>query len=187
MMQDIPYLMSETNERKRTCSRFKLHLVCGLPGSGKSTYGRKLAAILKATLLDIDTVTEPVVRAGLQLAGMSQDDRDSSAFKQAFREPIYRALFDAARDNLRHTDVVVCGPFTRELQQSDWDKVLCAQCNADVDIIYLYCPEPVRRKRIEARANPRDKAKLARWHEHIQEPVYPTCPHRFVDTSQQSV
>lgn len=37
-------------------------------------------------LLDSDEVEERLIRAGLELAGMNSDERDSPAYKAAFRE-----------------------------------------------------------------------------------------------------
>ena len=61
-----------------------LHIVGGPPASGKTRFGKELAARLGAVVLDIDTGTEPVVKAGLSLAGKNVDDRDSPEFKSAF-------------------------------------------------------------------------------------------------------
>ena len=94
----------------------KAIIVCGTPGSGKSTHARQLAADCKATILDIDTVTERLVKVGLVESGHSPDDRDSEYFKRTYREPIYEALFDIARENISFLDVVVVGPFTKELR-----------------------------------------------------------------------
>ena len=102
----------------------KVIIVCGTPGSGKTTHARKLAAAGNATLLDIDTASERLVKVGLAAAGHSPDDRDSAYFKQTYREPIYQALFDIARDNLPYQDAVITGPFTREIQDPDWPEKL---------------------------------------------------------------
>jgi predicted kinase len=99
-------------------------IVCGTPGSGKSTYARQLAAVRHATLLDIDTVTERLVRVALRQSGHNQDDRDSEYFKQTFREPVYEALFDIARENLLFQDVVIVGPFTKEIKDPGWPSKL---------------------------------------------------------------
>ncbi|MBT3482584.1 MAG: ATP-binding protein, partial [Opitutales bacterium] len=39
-----------------------LHIIAGLPASGKTTYGQSLARRLDAAFLDIDTTTEPIVK-----------------------------------------------------------------------------------------------------------------------------
>ena len=98
------------------------YIVCGSPGSGKSTYARQLAAVEHATLLDIDTVTERLVRIALVQSGHSKDDRDSECFKRNFREPIYETLFDIA----------IKGIAAQTLQQSWWQD----QCTAFTQNLY---------------------------------------------------
>ena len=61
-------------------------IVCGSPGAGKTTYGKQLAAELGAVFLDIDMSTERLIRLSLRQSGHDPDDRDSSYFKQVYRE-----------------------------------------------------------------------------------------------------
>ena len=158
-------------------------IVCGSPGAGKTTYGKKLAADTGAVFLDIDTATERLVRLALGQSGRDPDDRDSPDFKRTYREPIYEQLFDIARDNLPFNRVVIAGPFTREIRDAQWPHKLCRRLGVPVDIHYVFCPPEVRRERLMKRANARDGAKLEDWDKHIQyygreEP--PICEHVFV-------
>lgn len=143
-------------------------IVCGSPGAGKSTYAGKLAADKRAALLDIDTVTERLVRIALAESGHSPDDRDSGYFKQTFREPIYETLFDVARENLPFRDVVIVGPFTREIRDSDWPARLRERLGTPVEVHYVHCTPEIRRQRLERRGNIRDRAKLDDWDNHIR-------------------
>ena len=146
----------------------RCYVVCGRPGAGKTTYGRKLALERKAVFLDIDTVTEIVVRAGIRAAGNDPDDRDSLWFKHHFRQPIYDTLFAIAKENLAMHDVVVVGPFSKEIQVEDWPRKLEAQLGYPVEIYYVTVDEEVRRRRIIARGEPRDLAKIKDWDNHQQ-------------------
>ncbi|MGB5398453.1 MAG: ATP-binding protein [Gammaproteobacteria bacterium] len=146
----------------------KAIIVCGAPGSGKTTHAKQLAAASAATLLDIDTVTERLVKAGLVAAGHSADDRDSDYFKQTWREPIYQALFDIARDNLPYHDVVITGPFTKEIRDPNWPAKLSAGLGYPVEVHYVLCPPHIRRQRLGARGNERDQAKLQGWDSYIK-------------------
>ena len=161
-----------------------LHIVTGKPGVGKTTYGLKLAQQNRATFLDIDTVTEPVVKAGLALAGLDVNDRDSPCFKRTFRGAIYQALFAAAEDNLTVHSVVVTGPFTKELQDPLWTQTLSSRLGCPVIVYYLCCPEAVRQQRIKQRNCGRDNAKLGQWHEHSD--YYPkdrpACEHIVIES-----
>ena len=141
----------------------KAFIVCGPPAAGKTTHGRKLAAQHNATLLDIDTVTETMVRASLQVAGRDPNDRDSPWFKTHFRQPIYDTLFAIAAENLLAQDVIIIGPFTREIQDPNWPDWLAQRLHAPVEIHFVTCPPEIRHKRMIARGEPRDLPKLKDW------------------------
>ena len=163
------------------------YLVCGSPGAGKSVYSKRLATDRRGTVLDIDTVTERIVRVALAESGQNPDDRDSEDFKRAFREPIYATLFDIARENLPIQNVVIVGPFTQELRNPEWPSQLGEVLGCPVEVHYVYCSPEIRKERLARRANPRDREKLRDWQHHIQyygaeEP--PDFPHVFIDTSQ---
>jgi predicted kinase len=162
-------------------------VVCGRPGAGKTIYAQKLAEQRTAALLDIDTVTDRLVRLALAESGRNEDDRDSAHFKQRFRRPIYDTLFDIARENLGRLDVVIVGPFTREIGDSSWPIRLRASLGSPVEIHYVYCRPEIRRERLAHRGKPRDAVKLADWNNHLsnhEDEKPPECPHLFIDTSE---
>ncbi len=146
----------------------KAIIVCGTPGSGKTTHAKQLAAASAATLLDIDTVTERLVKIGLLESGHSPDDRDSEYFKRIYRQPIYEALFDIARDNLPFHDVVIVGPFTREIKDPDWPAKLSSELGALVEVHYVQCAAEIRRQRLSDRGDARDRAKLVDWDRYLK-------------------
>ena len=161
-------------------------VICGSPGAGKTTYGKRLSRKRAAVFLDIDTATERLVRAGMGLANYNPDDRDSPAFKQAFRQPIYDTLFDIARENLEWSDVVLAGPFTREIRNLNWLTELGEQLRHPVEVHYVFCAPEVRRERLIQRDNPRDRSKLEDWQTYLQyygaeQP--PVFPHVYIDTT----
>ena len=146
----------------------KAIIVCGTPGSGKTTHAKQLAANGNATVLDIDTVTERLVKIGLVESGRSPDDRDSEYFKRTYREPIYEALFDIARENLPYHDVVIVGPFTKEIRDPDWPSNLSSELGGLVEVHYVQCPPEIRRQRLAVRGDARDRAKLEDWDRYIK-------------------
>ena len=163
------------------------YIVCGTPGSGKSTYARQLAASRSAALLDIDTVTERLVRISLIQSGHSQDDRDSEFFKRTFRDPIYETLFDIARENLSFQDVVIVGPFTKEIKDSSWPSKLNKLLGSSIEVHYVQCAPEIRRRRLALRGNARDLAKLNDWESYIQyygDESPPVFEHVLVDGSK---
>ncbi|MGD2112865.1 MAG: AAA family ATPase [Gammaproteobacteria bacterium] len=143
-------------------------VVCGSPGAGKTTYARRLAAARHAVLLDIDTVTERLVRIALGESGHSEDDRDSGYFKRTFREPIYETLFAIARENLPVQEVIIVGPFTREIRDPDWPSKLERNLGGPVEVHYVQCAPDIRRHRLERRGDARDLAKLNEWDSYIR-------------------
>ena len=162
------------------------YIVCGTPGSGKSTYARRLAAARRAALLDIDTVTERLVRISLVQSGHGQDDRDSEFFKHTYREPIYETLFDIAKENLPYQDVVIVGPFTKEITDSSWPSKLKQTLGSSIEVHYVRCAHEIRRHRLALRGNARDLAKLNDWENYIQyygDESPPVFEHVLVDGS----
>ena len=164
-----------------------LHLVVGPPAAGKTTFGQELAQQRGGAFLDIDTCTETLVRAAQVALAEDPDDRDSRTFKRRFRDPIYQTLFDIARANLPHIDVVATGPFTREFANPHWlDEVARSlRVPCQVEAYYVHASERKRYERMKRRGNPRDHSKLADWESFLryygdQKP--PLFPHVTIET-----
>lgn len=167
-------------------SKRSLAIVCGNAGVGKTTYGMRLARERKALLLDIDTVSEDLVRAGLLAMGHDPNDRDSPRYKEVFRDAIHDTLFSIAADNLDHLACVIVAPFTKERRDPTFKGRIEAQLDTTLEVFYLWCDESLRRRRIEVRGNPRDRAKLEAWDTYSEagrDPAPPPFDHVFVNTS----
>lgn len=160
------------------------HIVTGPAGAGKSVYARKLAGDLGACLIDSDVATERLVRAGLSLAGLDPDDRDSPAYKRAYRDAVYEAMYDLAVANLPHVPVVLAGPFTREGGEADWPKRLTARLGTGPVLHFVWCPPELRRERMLGRGEERDRPKLRDWKSYEAQcrEERPVWEHRFVET-----
>jgi RimJ/RimL family protein N-acetyltransferase/predicted kinase len=158
-------------------------IVCGSPGAGKSTFAKKLASTRRATLLDIDTVTEGLVQLALREAGRNPDDRDSEYFKRTFREPIYETLFAIALENLPFQNVVVVGPFTGEMRDPGWPARLSKFLGSKVEVYYVHCPAETRKQRLSERGDARDLAKLQDWEDFIRyyDELPPVFEHILID------
>ncbi|QCZ92365.1 AAA family ATPase [Salinimonas iocasae] len=163
-----------------------LYIVSGQPAVGKSTWAKRQAKQLRACLIDIDEVFEPVIQAGLILAGMEQDDRDSSAYKKAFRKPVYDAMFSAATANLSQIPVILCAPFTQELSNPEWVQQLRHRFDCDVLVYWLHAPVAQLKKQMVKRGNPRDRKKLEEWEQYQEYFVAekPQCEHIPIDMGE---
>ncbi|MDQ8188259.1 AAA family ATPase [Pelagicoccus sp. SDUM812002] len=168
-------------------TRNHLFIITGMPASGKTSLACALAKHTAGCLIDIDTATESIVRAAMQQLTGDSDDRDSPFFKEIFREPIYENLFAIADENLPHTDAILTGPFTREMQNERWpeqvQKRLSTPCK--ITCVFVHCDEELRRERLINRANPRDAAKLENWTDHLRyydRDRFPSYPHFPIDT-----
>ncbi|VAX20737.1 hypothetical protein MNBD_IGNAVI01-1103 [hydrothermal vent metagenome] len=164
----------------------KAFIICGSPASGKTTYGKELAKKQKAVFLDIDISTERLVQLALTESGHDKDDRDSEHFKNTYREVIYQTMFDIAKANLQWTDVVIVGPFTRELRMKKWHETLAIELKSEIEIHYVYCNAEERHRRMVERNSERDKAKLNDWEEvnsYYSNEEPPAFKHVFIDTS----
>ena len=117
------------------------------------------------SLIDSDTVSSRLITAGLELANMDADDRDSPAYKDAFRDPVYQTMFDLP-DNLHASNisgaaVVLCGPFTRECKDVNFPAWLHERLGGGdlrIEMHYVSCPnDNLRRERMTRRAAARDQ------------------------------
>ena len=166
----------------------KAIIVCGAPGGGKSTYGKRLAEEMGAAFIDIDASTERLVQVGLKLSGKDASDRDSSFFKENFRRQIYEQMFDIALDNLAAVDVVLAGPFTKEILDPEWPQLLKCRLGTSVEVHYIRCSPEVRRRRMESRGNLRDASKLQDWEKYIEyygDEQLPSFPHVVVENDNE--
>jgi len=88
-------------------------VICGPPGSGKTTVGRLVAAQLRAAVLDLDTATADLVEVIAVLGGGS--NLDDPAFADLTRSARYATLRHLAHDSLdAGVDVVLIAPFSAE-------------------------------------------------------------------------
>ena len=162
-----------------------IHLVSGPPAAGKTTYARELAGRIGAVLLDSDEVAERLIRVGLTLAGLNPDDRDSPAYKSAFRDAVYETLFDLAKSHFNRLPVVIAGPFTSEGGDAGWPERLAARFGVMPEFHYVWCQPAERKARLLARGATRDLPKLADWDAYVKScrETAPVYPHRWIDTS----
>ena len=88
--------------------------------------------------------------------------------------------------NLSSHDVVIVGPFTRELTDPGWPSRLSQALGRPVEVHYVTCPPEIRKRRLEGRGDARDLAKLIDWESFLQyygDSAPPVFDHVAVDGS----
>lgn len=139
-------------------------LVCvgGSPGAGKTTVGALVAAAGGLCLVDLDSVTTPLVEAFAASLG-TVADLDAPRFA-ALRDARYACLASVVTDNLAAgRGVVAVAPFTREAADAvSWRALGRAWGAERVLLCWLDVDSAEAAARAAARGLPRDLAKAGR-------------------------
>jgi predicted kinase len=148
----------------------KLIFFLGPAGAGKTTIAKALATKRRMSLFDMDTLSRPAAEVIMTLAGLDPNDRDSTVYKKHCRDLGYRVTMDTALENLElGLDVIVIGPFTKEMEDPLWLenellRIGASLRDVDAKAIYLYLSdESIYRLRIAERGLEIDAWKLENW------------------------
>ncbi|WP_298885242.1 AAA family ATPase [uncultured Serinicoccus sp.] len=161
--------------------------VTGAPGAGKTSTGQELARVLGAALLDLDTVTNPLV--DLLLASLGGQGYDDPQVAPQVRRARYACLVGAAQDCLRTgTPVVLVAPFTAERADPGVWAVLArtlTEAGGDPWLAWLEISAGELGERLRARGAQRDHAKLADLDGYLAgvDLAPPAAPHLAVDAT----
>ncbi len=129
-------------------------VVAGPAGAGKSTLGRALAAEMRAALLDLDDLTNPILDAIWDGPGHWNDIKHRALVRPA-RYAALRAA--AAAQAASGVDVVLVAPFTAELAGGDeWAALTAAVAPAEPFVVWIDAPVDVLAARVRERADARD-------------------------------
>ena len=131
-------------------------VVAGTAGSGKSTLGRALAIALRAPLIDLDSVTTPLLDALPE--GALDGHWLTSPHAPAIRAGRYAALRATAADALSTAGrVVVVAPFTTELTGGpEWDALREALTPSEPHVVHVDGDPAVLASRRSSRGAARD-------------------------------
>ena len=145
-------------------------LVVGPAGSGKSTVAQAIARRVHAAYLDKDSLAGPLVELLLTERGDAPWERDENDFYQDRIFPLeYDTLMGVAGDNLRlGISAVLDAPFRRYTSDAGWlaaARARLAWPDVEAVVVHVTVAEDVLRRRLAARANDRDRWKLANWGE----------------------
>ena len=162
--------------------------VCGVPASGKTSFARALARRLGWTLLDLDTVTNPLFEyiGGEFLVDVPTADVPVRATVNDVR---YKCLFDTAADNLAvGVNVVVVAPFTSERTYASVWVTVPPRLGVPIEQVHLaWVDTPVDDvvKRMIKRGADRDLDKIANPEAYLTPDVTkpPGAPHWRINGS----
>lgn len=153
-----------------------LVLMAGGAGTGKTRLSQALVRrVSNAVLLDKDRLLGAWVDLVLRAAGEAVD-RDGRFYWREVRPQEYATLEMIAFDHLRMDKLVVIdAPLRPELEDSAWTtrvRQACAACGAGFLPIWIMVAPDTARRRMAARAEPRDHWKLANWEEFLRRQPY---------------
>jgi len=119
-----------------------LVLVCGLPGTGKSTVAERIAELLSAGLLRTDVVRKELF--------------PEPTYAAAESEAVYDELFERARDRLVAGEHVVLDATFRRRERRDRAAAVAAETDTELRLVRVTCEESVVRERIRQRQRHED-------------------------------
>ncbi|MEU0506011.1 ATP-binding protein [Nocardia sp. NPDC005998] len=147
-------------------------VVCGFPGSGKSTAAAYLAARLHASVLDKDSFAPRLEQDVMRALGGDPFDRDSDVYRSVVSPGIYDGLVRTGFGiGVRHP-VVLDAPFLSVIRRSADTGVSLAQHlrmtasaseSLAVHTVWMDSSAAQIRERMIARGAERDTPKLADW------------------------
>jgi sugar-phosphatase len=135
--------------------------VAGVAGSGKSTLGRALATVLGAPLLDLDSMTNPLLDR--LPPGVFGGHWLASPHGAVIRDGRYAALRAVTRDTVATAGrAVLVAPFTAELRGGEpWDLLRQAAGEAGLSVVHIEGDADLFAARRAARAEERDRHRIA--------------------------
>lgn len=153
-------------------------IIAGVAGSGKTTLGRQVARTVGAPLLDLDSLTNPLLDQIVASAGTDSAHWLSPDAPAGVRTGRYAALLRTAADVLDTCGIaVLVAPFTAELRGgTEWDRLRDALSPATVDVFYLHGDTDLFAARRAARGSDRDQHR-----DNTDDRHTPSIPHHPID------
>lgn len=151
-----------------------LIVFAGLPGVGKTTLARGLAAQLRAVHLRIDSIEQALASCSLQISPAEDAG--------------YCVGYAVAEENLRLGLTVVADSVNPvELTRSAWHDTAC-RAEAPVKDVEVVCSDPIEhRRRVEERLADGTGLRLPSWQDVLDRHYDPWAGDRFVlDTAGRS-
>ncbi|MCU1405463.1 MAG: hypothetical protein JWQ43_1766 [Glaciihabitans sp.] len=161
-------------------------VICGVPASGKTTFARDVAQELAWTILDLDTLTNPLFEhAGGEF--LVDVPTAEPSVRASINEIRYTCLFDTARENLAlGVNVILVAPFTSERMFSlAWDRLVSNLGVTPERVTLAWMDTPVGEvvNRMQQRGAARDLEKIEHPDRFLTADVTsaPAVPHIRID------
>ncbi len=147
----------------------------GLPGTGKSSIARALAASLGALYLRIDTIEQAI--------------RNAAAGHTTIHEEGYLVAYAVAADNLRIGTTVVADCVNAVQESRDaWREVGSLTNSLLLEVEVVCSDAAVHRQRVEARSSEIAGLQLPTWAEVVAREYHPwNRDHIIIDSAHSSV
>jgi predicted kinase len=147
----------------------------GLPGTGKTTIARELAASMDAVYLRMDTIEQAI--------------RNSPGVTQAINEEGYRVAYAVAEDNLRLGRTVISDSVNPILESRDAWMEIGRLTNSSFLEVEIICSDPrSHRQRVETREASIPGLRLPAWEEVLAREYQPwNRDHTVIDTAHKAV
>ncbi len=147
----------------------------GLPGTGKTSIARDLAASMDAVYLRIDTIEQAI--------------RNSPGVSQAIHEEGYRVAYAVAGDNLRLGRTVISDSVNPIQESRDaWMEVGRLTNSVFIEVEVVCSDAESHRKRVEQREAGIPGLKLPTWEEVLAREYQPwNRDHIVIDTAHKAV
>lgn len=135
-----------------------LTIICGLPGTGKSTQAKKIAAKTNAILLRTDTIRKELGR---------------SKYSVRDRQAVYREMFLRAGKLLGQAKNIVLDATFSKRENREAAKKLAKDCGATFQLLEIICPEKIIKERMKRRAGGESEARFREYlkYKKVFEPI----------------
>lgn len=145
----------------------RLILIGGIPGSGKTYFGARIAH-RAGVFLDKDTICHDFTESLIRRIGTYEGDRESPSYMTYIRPLEYKTITEVAVKNLEIGHTVVCtAPFLGEFYDPKWvDRMRILseiRNNTECLFVWMNSDESSLHTRITNRGEKRDEWKLNHW------------------------
>ncbi len=143
-----------------------LIIVCGLPGTGKTTVAKKIVTKIGGILLRTDVIRKELI--------------EKPTYSEEEKQTIYSELFLRAKELIKNgKDVILDGTFAKKKNREKAKEISKEQI-----IVEIICPENIIKERIEKRIGDESEANFIHYLKYKKFFEEITEEHIIIDTSK---